>query len=78
MIKVRVTLPPGWKRDMLDERNWLELPEEAKLSDALKVVHVPKLLACALLVCVNGAVSKPDVELHDGDSVSFFPILSGG
>ena len=78
MIKVRVTLPPGWKRDMLDERNWLELPEEAKLSDALKVVHMPKLLARTLLVCVNGAVSKTNAKLHDGDSVSFFPIAYGG
>ena len=78
MIKVRVMLPPGWSRKMLDERYWLELPEGAKLADALKAVRMPKILARTMFVCVNGAVSKTGVDLSDGDSISFFPIAHGG
>ena len=78
MIKVRVMLPPGFKRDMLDERNWIELPDGATLSAALKAVRVPKLLAKTMFVCVNGALLKTNTMLNDGDSVSFFPIAHGG
>ena len=78
MIKVRVMLPPGWSRKMLDERYWLELKDGAKLSDALKAIRMPKLIARALLVCVNGALSKTDTGLAEGDSISFFPIAHGG
>jgi molybdopterin converting factor small subunit len=78
MIKVRVTLPLGFKRDMLDERNWMELPDDSKLSDALKTVRISKILARTMFVCVNGALSKTNTVLNDGDSVSFFPIPFGG
>ena len=73
-------LPPGWgrKRKLLDERYWMELPDDAKLSDALAVIKVPRLLARAMLVCVNGSLSKTNAALEDGDSVSFFPIAHGG
>ena len=78
MIKVRVTLPFGFTSDALDERNWLELADDALLSDALKAVRMPVLVARTLFVCVNGALSRANTELHDGDSVSFFPIAHGG
>ena len=78
MIKVRVTLPFGWNRKMLDERNWLSLPEGAKLADALRAVKIPRLLARTMFVCVNGVLSKTNTPLNDGDSVSFFPIPFGG
>lgn len=78
MIRVRVTPPPGWKRKKLDERGWIELPDGARLADALKAIHMPNLIARMLIVSVNGAVSKPDRELCDGDSISFFPLASGG
>ena len=78
MIKVRVLPPPGWSRKMLDERYWLELKDDAKLSDALSAISMPRILARAMLVCVNGALSKTNVSLEDGDSVSFFPIVHGG
>ena len=63
---------------MLDERYWLELNDGAKLSDALGAIRMPKLIARALFVCVNGAVSKTNAGLSDGDSISFFPIAHGG
>jgi len=78
VIKVRVLPPPGWSRKMLDERYWIELEDNAKLSDALAAIKMPGLLARAMFVCVNGALSKTDTKLEDGDSVSFFPIAHGG
>ena len=78
MIKVRVMLPPGWSRKMLDERYWLQLNDGAKLSDALGAIRMPKLVARAFLVCVNGALSKTNTELRDGDSISFFSVAHGG
>jgi len=53
MIKVRVMLPPGWgrKRKILDERYWLELSDDAKLSDVLIAIGMPRLAArqCSFL-----------------------------
>jgi len=63
---------------MLDERYWLELNDEAKLSDVLAAIRMPKFVARAMFVCVNGALSKTNADLRDGDSVSFFPIAHGG
>ena len=63
---------------MLDERYWIELEDNAKLSDALAAIKMPGLLARAMFVCVNGALSKTDTKLENGDSVSFFPIAHGG
>ena len=80
MIKVRVMLPPGWgkKRNLLDERYWLEMPDDAKLSDVLRKISIPKLAAKLMFVSVNGALSGTNTPLSDGDSISFFPIAHGG
>ena len=78
MIKVRVLPPPGWSRKMLDERYWIELKDDAKLSDVLAAIRMPKLLARAMFVSVNGTISGVGTKLEDGDSVSFFPIAHGG
>ena len=73
-------LPPGWgsRRKILDERYWLELEDNAKLSDLLAVLKMPRLLARAMFICVNGSLSKTSASLENGDSVSFFPIAHGG
>jgi molybdopterin converting factor small subunit len=78
MIKVRVMPPPGWSRKMLDERYWLELGDNAKLADVLAAIKMPRLVARAMFVAVNGTLSKTNTQLEDGDSVSFFPIAHGG
>ena len=80
MIKVRIMLPPGWGRmkKALDERYWLELPDEAKLNDALRAIKMPALVAKTMFVAVNGALSKTNAPLMDGDSISFFPMVFGG
>ena len=63
---------------MLDERYWLELKDDAKLSDVLAAIRMPKLLARAMFVSINGTLSRADTRLEDGDSISFFPIAHGG
>ncbi|MCL2806613.1 MAG: MoaD/ThiS family protein [Coriobacteriia bacterium] len=78
MIKVRILPPPGWKAKKLDERYWLELPDGATLADALAAIKMPKLVAKAFFVSINGALARPGDELLDGDSVAFFPIVTGG
>jgi molybdopterin converting factor small subunit len=78
MITVHISLPSFWVKDSLNERGWIELGEGAKLSDALKEIKMPMLVARALLICVNGALSTKDEELSDGDCIAFFPIPSGG
>ena len=70
--------PPGWSRKMLDERYWLTLEDGAKLSDVLAAIRMPGLVARAMFVSVNGALSRTNAALCDGDSVSFFPIAHGG
>ncbi len=62
----------------MDERGWVELNEGAKLTDALKEIKMPMLVARALLICINGTLVTSDVELMDGDCIAFFPIPSGG
>ena len=78
MIKVRVMAPFGFGKKVLDERYWMELHDNAKLSDLLRIIKMPQLLARAFFVSVNGAHIKNDTCLQDGDSVSFFPVAHGG
>jgi len=78
MIKVRVMLPPGWSKKMLDERYWIELADGATLADALAAVRMPRPLAKAFFVSVNGSFSSSKVKLQDGDSIAFFPTVTGG
>jgi molybdopterin converting factor small subunit len=78
MIKVRVMLPPGWRGKKLDERYWLELDDGATLADALSAVRMPRIIARAFFVSINGALARTDTRLSDGDSISFFPIAHGG
>jgi molybdopterin converting factor small subunit len=78
MIKVHITTPFFWSRDHLDERGWIEMNEGARLSDALKEIKMPVVVARMLFICINGALCTSDVELVDGDCIAFFPIPSGG
>ena len=78
MIRVHVTLPPGWSKRGLDERGWLELPKEANLAAALKAIRMPRVVAKMMLVSVNGAICKTDETLRDGDCIAFIPVITGG
>ena len=78
MIKVKVFPPYGCDRSALDERLWAELPEGSKVSDVLKLIKCNPAKAKLLLVSVNGERARLARELHDGDVVGFFSLVSGG
>lgn len=70
--------PAGCDRSMLDERSWAEIPEGSTVGDVLKIVKCSPAKARLLLVSVNGERAKLSRELHDGDVVGFFSLVSGG
>lgn len=78
MIRVKIVPPHGADRSALDERGWAELPEGARLKDALKLVHCGQFKARLLLASVNGERVPFDTALRDGDVIGFFTLISGG
>ena len=77
-MRVKVLPPPGCDRSVLDERNWMEVPDGADLTYVLKAVKCSPLLAKVLLVSVNGERAKLSKKLCDGDVIGFFMPVSGG
>lgn len=77
-MKVKVLPPPGCDRSALDERSWIELPAGSSVSDVLRIIKCSPVKAKLLLVSVNGERARLSHELHDGDVVGFFSLVSGG
>lgn len=77
-MKVKVFPPLGSDRSALDERSWAELPEGSTVGDVLKIIKCSPAKAKLLLVSVNGERAKLSHELHEGDVVGFFALVSGG
>lgn len=77
-MKVKIFPPRGCDRSALDERSWVELPEGSTVGDVLKIINCSPARAKLLLVSVNGERAKLSHELHDGDVVGFFSLVSGG
>ena len=77
-MKVKVFPPLGCDRSALDAKSWIELPEGSKVSDVLKIIKCNPAKAKLLLVSVNGERAKLGHELHDGDVIGFFALVSGG
>ena len=77
-MKVKIFPPRGCDRSALDERSWAEIPEGSSVGDVLKLIKCSPVKARLLLVSVNGERAKLSRELHDGDVVGFFAIVSGG
>ena len=77
-MKVKVFPPRGCDRSALDERSWVELPEGSTVGDVLKMIKCSPVKARLLLVSVNGERAKLGKELHNGDVVGFFSLVSGG
>ena len=77
-MRVKIFPPPGCDRSKLDERGWMELPEDSTVSDALRAVHCGRLKAKLLLCSLNGERTELTVPLHDGDVIGFFFPVSGG
>lgn len=77
-MRVKIIPPPGCRRDLLDERGWVELPEGSTVADALRVIRCGKLKAKLLLCSRNGERADFRTPLQDGDVIGFFSPISGG
>jgi len=77
-MKVKILPPRGCERSALDERSWAELPEGSTVGDVLRIIKCSPVKAKLLLVSVNGEHAKLGKELHEGDVVGFFSLVSGG
>ena len=77
-MRVKIFPPLGCDRSALDEKSWAEIPEGSTVSDVLKLIKCSPVKAKLLLVSVNGERSRLSHELHDGDVVGFFALVSGG
>ena len=78
MIRVKVFPLAFCKFDKLDERGWLELNDNARLSDVLRDIKMSKPLAKVFMASVNGEKAPLDTVLKDGDVVGFFSLMTGG
>ena len=78
MIKVKVFPPYGCDRSALDEKSWVVMPDGSTVGDVLRLIKCSPVKAKLLLVSVNGERAKSSKELHDGDVVGFFSLVSGG
>jgi molybdopterin converting factor subunit 1 len=60
----------------------LELPEQARVADALEMIgrEHPELIALwpHLAVAVNGELATPDARLQSGAELALLPPVSGG
>jgi len=77
-MRVKVLPPAGCDRSALDRKSWMELPEGSTVRDVLRIIKCSPVKAGLLLVSVNGERTKLSRELHDGDVVGFFSLVSGG
>lgn len=78
MIRVKVFPPYGCDRSALDERSWVEIPEDSTVRDVLKIIRLNPLKAKLLLVSVNGERAHLSQKLKDGDVIGFITPVSGG
>ena len=77
-MRVKIFPPLGCDRSALDEKSWAEMPEGSTVNDVLKLIKCNPVKAKLLLVSVNGERARLNKELHDGDVVGFFALVSGG
>lgn len=77
-MRVKVIPLIGMRTKALDDYGWMEMPEGALLSDVIKALGVPALVARFFQLHLNGLKQPLDTALKDGDVVSFFAIVSGG
>ncbi|MGM0652400.1 MAG: MoaD/ThiS family protein [Bacillota bacterium] len=79
-MRVRVYLPPFIKSDdsKLDQDGYIELEEGTTMRELFKILKVPLPYGMVHLCRVNYEKASLSRELKDGDTVSFFAIISGG
>lgn len=77
-IRVKIYPPPFCSFKHLDERGWLTMKKGSTLSDALRLIKMPKGLAKIMMVKLNGLSEKMDTVLENEDVIGFFSFISGG
>lgn len=56
----------------------MEIEDESSVRDVLRAIKCSPMKAKLLLVSVNGERTELDRQLHEGDIVGFFYLISGG
>ncbi len=75
---IKVYLPPYIKSSRLCENGYVTMEEGATLKDLFKLLEVPYPHGMVHLCRVNYEKAGLSRELKDGDTVSFFTLISGG
>lgn len=78
MIRVKMFAPAWASYQKIDERGWLELQDGAHLKDALAAIRMPGVMGKLFHAAINGEVMPLETELHDGDVIGFFSLMTGG
>ncbi len=77
-VRVRVYLPPYLELSKLDERGYALIEKGSTLGDLLKMLRVPFPAGAVHLCRLNYEKASLKQKLKDGDTVSFFSLISGG
>lgn len=75
-MKVKVAAPFELRAQLPD--GTVDVPEGTRVRDLLRLAEKPPLFARLLPVSVNGAQSRRDDLLHEGDVVVFILPIRGG
>jgi molybdopterin converting factor small subunit len=77
-MRIRVYAPRFADHSQIDDDGFVTLPEGATLDDLLKKLRVPLRFAAVLFCQVNYGRAPLSRSLHDGDTVGFLALVSGG
>ena len=78
MIRVKVFTPFGLSSKKLDERGWMELPENATFGMAVSRLGMPGPISKLCMIRLNSETLPLHTPLKDGDVISCFVFLRGG
>ena len=77
-MTVHVIAPSFSDHSEINDLGDMTLPEGACLRDVYRKLRIPAILSGLLISSVNYTRVGLDHRLSEGDTVSFFSILSGG
>jgi len=77
-LRVRVYAPPFGDHSAIDDRGFVELPEDARLDDLFRLLRIPLRRGAVLFCMVNYDKARLSQKLADGDTVSFLSLVAGG
>jgi len=78
MIRVRVYLPPYLERPQLDKQGYAQIEKGSTLKDLFLMLHIPFSTGAIHLCRLNYEKASLKNILKDGDTVSFYSLISGG